>query len=87
MRKSQPLTQWMRTVLADYASGYELKEVAEKHYVSYKSVLRTTQKIKERLGAKHLGQAIIIAHHLGYLTHPDTKGRCFPASPWEDNDF
>jgi len=86
-RAKSPLTHWQRAVLADYASGYQLKEVATRHYVSYKVVLKTTEKIKNILGAKHLGQAIIIAYTLGYLSLPDENGGCSPRTPWEDNNW
>ena len=81
------LDEWQRSVLADYASGEELKDIAKKNYVSYKVVLRTTQKIKKILGANHLSQAILMAYAWGYLTLPNNEGKCYPTIPWEEAEF
>lgn len=82
MARVKPLlTQSMVKILARHASGLSLKEVAKDIYVSYSAVTNTLYDARERTGTKTTAQLVLLAHDLGYLSHPTgPSGQVFPIS-------
>lgn len=71
MPKERPLlSPLMKTLLAGYANGNQLKEMAQQRYVSYSTATNTVYEAKRRLGAKNLAQAVVKAMGKGYLSQP-----------------
>ena len=69
----------MLEILAQHASGYRLKEIAGRVYLSYPRVTGIAGEAKRELGVQTLAGAVIRAHALGYLSHPTgPEGRVFP---------
>jgi len=83
MRKPRPLlSPLMQNLLAGYANGQQLKEMAADKYVSYSTATNTVYEAKKRLGAKNLAQAVVKAMGQGYLSHPTGNDlQVFPILP------
>lgn len=64
------LSPLMLTLLAGYANGKQVKEMAKDRYVSYSSATQTVAEAKKRLHARSLAHAIVRAQGLGFLSHP-----------------
>jgi len=64
------LSVLMVTLLAGYANGKQVKEMAKERYVSYSSATQTVAEAKKRLNARSLAHAIVRAQGLGFLSHP-----------------
>ena len=60
----------MQRLLAGVANGKQLKIMASEQFVSYSTATNTVHEAKKRLRAKHLAHAVMIAHGMGYLSHP-----------------
>ncbi len=60
----------MKTLLAGYANGKQLKEMAEDRYVSYSTATNTVYEAKKRLEASNLAQAVVKAMGQGFLSQP-----------------
>ena len=72
----------MVEILAQHASGYRLKEIAGRVYLSYPRVTGIAGEAKRELGVKTLAGAVLRAHKLGYLSHPTgPELRVFPLDP------
>lgn len=54
--------------LALYASGNELRQIAEIKFVHYNVVQRTLAEARERVGAKNLTQLCVLAVEAGVIT-------------------
>jgi DNA-binding CsgD family transcriptional regulator len=74
MYKKSTLTPSMLKILALHASGLSLKEVAKKIFVSYSAVTNTMYEARKRTGATTIPQLTMLAHDLGYLSHPTGQG-------------
>ncbi len=83
---SPVLTPLMARVLARYASGVGLKEIGEEIYYGHWKMDDLSLQIRERLGAKNLAQAALIAHKLGYISLPDESGIVYAQSPFTTED-
>lgn len=70
LRERPILTPVMQRLLAAMANGRQLKEVAAESFISYSTATNTIHEAKKRLKARHIPQAVIRAHGLGYLSHP-----------------
>lgn len=71
VRKPRPLlSPLMQQLLAGYANGRQLKEMAADRYVSYSTATNTVYEAKKRLEASNLAQAVVKAIAKGYLSHP-----------------
>ena len=71
-------------ILALHASGYRLKEISKKVYLSYPRVTGIAGEAKRELGVKTLAGAVIRAHDLGLLSHPTgAESRVFVLEPLE----
>lgn len=71
MARVKPLlTASMVKILALHASGKTLKEVAKQIFVSYSAVTNTMYDARERTGTETTAQLVMLAHDLGYLSHP-----------------
>jgi DNA-binding NarL/FixJ family response regulator len=83
MRKERALlSPLMQTLLAGYANGKQLKEMAEDRYVSYSTATNTVYTAKQRLEAKNLAHAIVKSIGLGYLSSPTGPDlQVFPVLP------
>jgi DNA-binding NarL/FixJ family response regulator len=55
------LTPRQRELLAMFASGHELRQIAELKFLSYSSVKQTLAVAKERVGAKSLAHLALVA--------------------------
>lgn len=64
------LTPLMLKILSRHASGRELKDVATDIYVSYSCVTNNVYKAKKRTNTHTLAELVMLAHSLGYLSHP-----------------
>ena len=64
------LSPLMQRLLAGVANGKQLKTMASEQFVSYSTATNTVHEAKKRLKARHLAHAVMIAHALGYLSHP-----------------
>lgn len=82
-KKQRPLlSPLMQNLLAGYANGYQLKEMAAEKYVSYSTATNTVYEAKRRLEAKNLAQAVVKAIGKGYLSHPTgAELQVFPIQP------
>ena len=83
MKKQRPLlSPLMQTLLAGYANGSQLKEMAEDRYVSYSTATNTVYEAKKRLKATNLANAVVKAMGKGYLSHPTGPDlQVFPVLP------
>lgn len=82
VRERPLLSPLMQRLLAGYANGKQLKEMASEQFVSYSTATNTVHEAKKRLRARHLAHAVIRAHGLGYLSHPTGPDlTVFPMSP------
>lgn len=71
MPRNKPLlTKTMLKILAHHASGLNFKEVAAKIFVSYSAVTNTMYEARQRTETKTIGELIMKAHAMGYLSHP-----------------
>jgi len=64
------LTPLMLQLVAAYASGKDLQEIADERFVSYSSASQTVGEAKKRLGARHLAHCVVLAQAYGLLSHP-----------------
>lgn len=74
------LTVLQTRILARTASGLKLKEIAQEEYLSLSEINRVTRDLKDRLGAKSLPQAVVMACQYGLITMPDENGVSQPQS-------
>lgn len=70
VRNRPLLSPLMQRLLAGVANGKQLKTMASEQFVSYSTATNTVHEAKKRLKAKHLAHAVMVAHGLGYLSHP-----------------
>ena len=54
-------------LLAMYASGHELREIAEKKFLSYSSVQQTLQTARSRVGARNLTHLCVLCIETGVI--------------------
>lgn len=69
--KRPVLTSLESRVLARYASGARMAEIAAEEFRSERQMDRISEIIKEKLSAENLAQAVLIAHQLGFISDPD----------------
>lgn len=74
------LTVLQTRILARTASGVKLKEIAKEEYLSLSEINRVTRDLKDRLGARNLAQAVLLACQNGLITPVDEKGISQPQS-------
>jgi DNA-binding NarL/FixJ family response regulator len=58
----------------------KLKEIAKEEYLSLSEINRVTRDLKDRLGARNLAQAVLLACQNGLITPVDEKGISQPQS-------
>lgn len=63
----QVLTPRQLELLALYASGYELRQIAQIKFLSYNSVQQTLSTARERVGAKTLAHLCVLAVDSGVI--------------------
>ena len=82
MSKRSNLTPLMIKILARYASGKKLAEIAKEIYLSYSAVTNTMLEARNRTGLGTNAALVMYAHDLGYLSHPTGPDRqVFPTQP------
>lgn len=68
------MTALQSRILARHASGHEFIEIAGDEYLSKREIARVCKEIRDRLGAKNMAQAAMIAYSAGHITLPDENG-------------
>lgn len=64
------LTPLMLNLLAGYANGKQLKEIAKERYISYSTATNSVHEAKKRTQSNNIANCIIKAQGVGYLSHP-----------------
>lgn len=78
------LTPQEARFLAFIASGDTIPEIAGRMYTSQREVEKISTKVKVKLGARSLPQAVLAAHAIGYISVPDDEGVVVAQSPFAE---
>lgn len=84
VRQPPSLTPRQARILARYAAGATLAEIAEEEYIGRKKINREMDSIKAKLGVPNAVATIMAAHVHGYISHPDEAGVIIALSPFRD---
>lgn len=82
---SSALTPQEARFLALSASGNNNHEKSEMMYISIREVDEISKRVKRKLNAKSLPQAVLLAHKLGYISLPDDAGQVTAQSPFSES--
>lgn len=79
------LTPFQTRLISRFATGVTLKEIAKEEYVSLRKVKYEMEIIHKKLGVPNTVASIMVAHDMGYISHPDADGIVHSQTPFSSS--